>query len=437
MVRNERFLVAGEHFYQPPRQATHARIQDLQTQEVDWNQVISKQCYIPQIENGTLDLASFDFFSTIRKEMENFSFQEAEQLKEVMKERGVGDPFLHVLLPDLSQRDKRILIQAGYSNFVEDTGVAPQWFWAPETALDNATLEVLAQVGYQGVLCAPEQIYGAGGEVDNHPVMLDLENGESILALPFDRPLSSSLAFDQKNNADTYTKSMIIPRIMRLPTSVPLVFWTDGETFGHHDKLAHLFLDYLLRTSLPNNEIEVVGINDLKRIWQKSDYKHGKLRQRTAWSCPHGDLRRWHGACPCDEGLHGGWKTHFSNGLKRFNAQVDVVLGKKLGKDWEEDLICNFSQAFYYSGSKNNKMSLLAAKASALAAQISCGTFFNDPGTSGKINLLFARQSIEHLLDAGQGVLAQKIRKDLLSELSRGVDPTNGKVLTESLAGLL
>ncbi len=442
MANNEKFLVAGEHFYQPPRQASHSRLEHLTENQTDWNTIIAEQCYIPQIENGTLDLASFDFFSTIRQEMNEIAPEQAELLRAAMRERGVGDPFLHVLLPDLSREDKKILITAGFNNFANDVGVNPQWFWAPETALDNETLEVLVEVGYQGVLCAPEQIYDTGGEADNHPIIINLDNGESITALPFDRPISSSLAFANKGNADEYTRSIIIPKIMQLPSSLPLIFWTDGETFGHHDRFAHLFLDYLLKTSLPSNGVEIASINDLQDIWQETDYRSGKLNQRSAWSCPHGNLVRWHGACPCDEGLDGNWKRYFSEGLKHLNQQITDILNQNLDDGWEDELAENFVEHFYHKGFSSDKSidmetSLLAAKASALAAQISCGTFFNNPGTSGKINLLFARQSLENLIDAGYEKEAEEIKAELLATLAKGIDPSNGKNLAESLAGII
>lgn len=434
----ERLAVVGEHFYQPPRRGTHKRVRGIQTDPngKDWSKAIAKECYVPQVQRGTLDHASFDFYTTIRREMASFSPKEAGRLKEAMKARGVGDPFLHVLLPDLNRRDKEILIKAGYLAFKAETKVAPQWFWPPETALDVQTLEVLAKVGYKGVLCAPEQIEGVGYP-DNTPVVLKLPNRSQILALPFDRPFSSSLAFADKSNADQYAQSTIAPRIHRLPESMPLVGWTDGETFGHHAKLADLFLDYLLKESLPNIGIAVLGINQITDVWEKRDYKHGRLKERTAWSCPHGNLVRWNGACPCDGGHNGEWKKYFSSVLRTLNKEVDIILDSQLGKRWPEELAKNFAQYFYYKGAKNSRKSLFAAKASALAAMTSCGTFFESPSTSGNINLLFAQQTLENLKDAGFIQVAGRIQQKLILELSKGVDPYSNKNLAQTFSRFL
>ncbi|MBU0974077.1 hypothetical protein KKD03_00035 [Patescibacteria group bacterium] len=435
----ERFAVIGEHFYQPPRKGSHTRVKKIHTDPhgMDWNNIIIHECYIPQTQNGTLDHVSFDFYTTIRREMLALAPKEVKQLRESMKARGVGDPFLHVLLPDLNKRDKEILVKAGYLAFEEETKVSPKWFWAPETALDNETLETLVKIGYKGVLCAPEQIDIIGTSADNKPIILKLPNKANIIALPFDRPFSSSLAFSEKSNADAYTRSTIIPRIQKLPQSQPLIGWTDGETFGHHVKLADLFLDFLVKESLPNVGIAVLGLNDIQDVWEKKDYQTGKLRERTAWSCPHGNLVRWHGACPCDGGHHGSWKENFSTAISSFNQEIDKILDRELGRRWADDLAQNFSQYFYFTGSRNSKKSLMAVKASALAAMTSCGTFFESPETSGNINMLFIHQALENLKDAGFEQLSQEMKQKMLLTLSKGIDPFTKQNLAQLFSKIL
>lgn len=431
LSKENRYAVIGEHFYQPSRKASHSRLRKVPTdpQGKDWNRIIAQECYIPQTRMGILEHASFDLYTTIRQEMLGIAPRESRQLKEAMISRGVGDPYLHVLLPDLNRRDKKILITAGFLSFKQETRKNPQWFWPPETALDYETLEVLAEVGYAGVLCAPEQISGIGVIVDNKPIIVKLPKGRQITLLPFDRPLSSSMAFADKSNADAYAWGTVVPRIEQLPKSVPLIGWTDGETFGHHAKMAEYFLQYLLTDSLPNAGITLLSINELPEVWEKKDYIEGKLRERTAWSCPHGNLIRWHGPCPCDGGYHGGWKEKFSSALSSFNVKIDEILNAELGKRWEDTLSRNFDRYFKFKGSRNSKNSLLAAKASSLAAMISCGTFFEDPGTSGNINMLFAMQAIEHLKDAGFEDLAIQLQVELATTLSNGTDPKTNLTL--------
>lgn len=434
----QRFSIIGEHIYQPKRKGNHDRVLQLSTDVsgVDWNKRIARECYLPQLRQETLNYVSFDFYTTMRQEMEQIAPEEVNHLKEAMKARGVGDPFLHVLLPDLSTQDKEILINAGRIAFFEETGTYPQWLWVPETALDLDVLTVAKRAGYVGVLCAPEQV-DANREVDNYPVVVRLPKDGDIIILPFDRPFSSDLAFQDKSNADDFLQKVIIQRILRLPKSVPLIAWTDGETFGHHAPFADLFLHYLVSISMPQAGIAVLGINEVLTVWQQQDYVQGKLVERSAWSCKHGNLIRWHGACPCDGGFDGSWKEYFSDALSELNLQVTSILDALLPNDWSKELSKNFTQAFEFSGGTNTIKSLYAAKASVLAAQTSCGAFFDSPQTSGRINMMFVRQTIEHLIDAGQRQFAFVMLKQFMSKISKGIDPHTGKRLDELYADIL
>lgn len=437
--KEQRHIILGEHFYQPPRKGSHHRLQEIETDPdgVDWNEKIAHESYVPQIRKGILEQTSFDFYTTMRQEMEDIAPNEVPDLEEALRDRGVGDPFLHVLLPDLSYEDKLILIEAGRKVFAEQTGEAPLWFWAPETALDMETLEILHECGYIGVICAPEQIEVDHGVVDNRPVKVDLYGSGEMLLLAFDRPVSSSLAFDKKDNADRFAHEIIMPRFDNLPDSLPMVAWTDGETFGHHSAFGDHFLAHLVSTSLPDAGVTVLGINQAMDIWGEEDFVSGSLIERTAWSCPHGDLARWNGACPCDNGFHGGWKSSFMGAVNELNDQITMLVEGELA-DMHGILVDRFEEAFDYEGDENDQeLSLLAAKASALASLTSCGTFFDSPGTSGRINILFVRQALEHLVDAGFRAEAEEVLQSVIEELSEGTDPHSGQLLSEMFTDIL
>ncbi|OIP73581.1 MAG: hypothetical protein COU63_02370 [Candidatus Pacebacteria bacterium CG10_big_fil_rev_8_21_14_0_10_36_11] len=432
-------MILGEHFYQPPRKGAHERVKSIQTDPygVDWNRVIAGESYVPQIQAGLLELSSFDFFATMRKEMENISPESLPDLESALKERGVGDPYLHVLLPDLSYGDKQILIGAGAKLFAEQAGQLPQWFWAPETALDMETLEVLSEFGYIGVICAPEQIDVPNKEIDDRPVKIPLPNGKQFLLLAFDRPVSSALAHHKKENANQFADEVIFPRLDNLPATLPMIAFTDGETFGHHFKFGDMFLRYLMETALPEAGVAMLGINEAMSVWGEGDFLEGNLRERTAWSCPHGDLIRWHGACPCDAGFNGSWKANFSSAVSQLNEVMTRIISMEVD-DYNSKLIDDFEHIFMYQGgSSDPETSLLAAKASAMAAMISCGTFFDSPGTSGRINMLFVRQALEHLRDAGLTVEANEMLQTVKNELHNAINPHTGEYLDEMFADIL
>ncbi len=410
----------GLHLYQPPRRAFHHEIAGIDTDPLhtDWTAKILNQSYRPlslgSSKNVTpsLDIASFDCFGVLRRRISELSLPVYERLCEQMRENGIGDPYLHPLLPDLSDSDKRILIFAGRNAYYRDIGQEPRVFWAPETALDYRTLNILAEAQYQAFICAPEQINRADGKPsDNQPTRVRVSEGRSLIAFPFDRPTSSALAFNAKDNADVFVNQYFVQAQKRVGQHNFLFADTDGETMGWHDPGAIRFLEYLLAHALTDRGFVPISINALLDLTRNVD--EGFLNQRSAWSCPHGDLVRWHGECDCGDGDL-SWKAVFYDAVHRLNAEITQVVAKHI-PDFEAYLLEDFDQALMFSGGTDSirEQSLLAAKASALAAVTSCGTYFEDPHTSGNINILFALQACYHLHDAGLADEANTILESL------------------------
>lgn len=419
-MAGSRFIAAGEHFYQPPRQASHQALRDVSTdpEGKDWTAIIAQQCYVPQSERGTLQLTSFDMLAALRRELAHLSPESYQRVQEAMRTHGVGDSFIHPLLPDLSDRDKSIVVGAGRRAFERESGVSPQWFWPPETALDTPTLEVLAEQGYTGVICAPEQLFLVDGtQPDCQLVTIQLPSGRSILAYPFDRPISSALAFDPKHNAEDFARAFIEPRNNWLPNDRAIVTWTDAETFGHHYPFRDLFWHQLLMNTLRDMGLSLVSINDIAELSPRAI--PAKLVERSAWSCPHGNLIRWNGECACSH-HDARWKAPFAHAFRQFNTGITTVLDTYLSPSWPEYLSETFSDALYNTGGRGSSGvdSLLSAKASALTALTSCATFFDEWGTSGMINILHAQQALHHLCDAGLTNDAETLQRDLHTALA-------------------
>lgn len=216
-----------------------------------------------------------------------------------LKTNGVADTFIHPILPDLNREDKEIVIGAGKESLLRETGIELPFIWVPETALDYETLEVLSEFGYKGVICAPEQVRSFDNRpTDSQPIRIRLDNGKIIYTIPFDRPVSSAIAFRDKSNADQFYCYFIKPTFNGSKRMI--ISYTDGETFGHHWKYGDKFLDYLINVSLPEQGITPISINSLDL---ESIAVDGELYNRSAWSCPHGDLIRWR-----DHRLRWRWK---------------------------------------------------------------------------------------------------------------------------------
>ncbi|KKT34726.1 MAG: Glycosyl hydrolase family [Candidatus Collierbacteria bacterium GW2011_GWF2_44_15] len=413
-------VVVGLHYYQPPRFAAHPLIEGISTdpEGKDWTRIITKECYRPLAEVGVMEKASFDVFQSLLLQLEKIDPPLASLFYKAAKENGIGEPFIHPILPDLSNPDKDIVIRAGVNRFQEITGTHPRFFWPPETAIDTPTLVRLAEAGYEGFICAPQQVYQADGSPsDSTPTIIDLPGGRNIIALPFDQAISSRLAFDPKINADHFANDIFFPRNRGLKENQILLAWTDAETFGHHWKHADKFLDYLLDTSLPHVGLYPIPINQLKL--DKRRLPHGKIIERTAWSCPHGDLVRWHGSCSCHR-EDTSWKKPFYHALGSLNNSVSEILKDSYGENYS-DIV---SQFFYIANAHPELMdtpelALVAAKVSSLTARTSCATFFSSPEVSGKISLLYAYQTLLYLKQSGLEAASAKISTQLYKDLDQ------------------
>lgn len=431
-------IILGLHFYQPPRNAIHPEIANITTdpQKRNWTSIIESECYRPLAEEKVLTKASFDIYQTLLVQLEKLDPQIAKIYQENLTTNGVGEAFLHPILPDLCSQDKQLVILAGLKRFKEITGQQPKYFWPPETAIDTDTLEVLSEYQYQGFICAPEQIIQNDGRAsDSRPTLINLPSGRRIIALPFDRPISSRLAFDPKKNADFFTHNFITPRTHNLTSDQVALAWTDAETFGHHWPMGDKFLTYLLDNSLPQAGLNPISINDLKL--NIGNLPEGRIVERSAWSCPHGNLIRWHGNCGCSWDGNSSWKSPFYETMKHLNDNITDIVQSEIG-DGYLDLLTDHFHSHYQSHQTSHEASaLINAKISSLVARTSCATFFSQPEVSAHINLLFAYQSLLYLNDAINNKILLKLTTDFYHDLSQTIFPGSNKSALTVLKELL
>lgn len=415
-----REIVVGLHFYQPPREAVHPELDKISTdpEHKNWTAIINHQCYKPLAEEGVLNKVSFDIYQSLLLQLEKIDPETAKIYQKSMVENGIGEAFIHPILPDLSRSDKAIVISAGVKRFKEITGQNPKIFWPPETAIDTETLEVLAGNGYFGFVCAPEQIIQKNGSSsDNQPTVINLSKGKQIVAFPFDRQISSQLAFDPKKNADAFTNSYIKPKNYQSSPTQVIIAWTDAETFGHHYQHGDKFLSYLLGSSLPSIGLYPVSINNLNL--DRPSLPIGKIQERSAWSCPHGNLLRWNDFCGCGGGQNTSWKKPFTSAMDYLNAKVSDILKHELGKGYPSRVASSFYHQLTHPEIVDSpQKALISAKISSLIAKTSCATFFSNPEVSGNINLLYAYQSLLYLKNAGLTQTSENLKSSFFEKLT-------------------
>jgi len=147
--------------------------------------------------------------------------------------------------------------------------------WLSETAVDNETLDLLAQHGILFTILAPHQcarvreraeitlqpvldrLDGAGARWTetpdasvhpNHPYLVRLKDGRSITVFFYNGPQSRAIAFEgllyNGENfawrlARGFDPSDANPQLMHVAT--------DGESYGHHHRHGEMALSYALR----------------------------------------------------------------------------------------------------------------------------------------------------------------------------------------------
>jgi len=328
-------LVVHGHFYQPPRLDPFTGTMPVDSTAAparDWNERISADCYRPNAELGNLGAMSWNLGPTLAGWLETGDpiayrgFVEGDR-----GGNGMAQPFHHAILPLASAADRQTEVRWGLRDFEVRFGRRPTGMWLPETAVDTATLRLLADHGVTHTVLAPWQVVGLdGGEPDTRrPVRLDLGDGRSIVAVLYDGLLSAAVSFDPGAtvDADSFVRDRLVPRLWQepLPRDAPslVVIATDGELYGHHQPLRDQFLARLIGRAAPTElPYSTPALGAAVERAAADGLPAATLRDRTSWSCHHG-IARWGTSCECVP--DGAWKGPLRSALDRLAGGVDAA----------------------------------------------------------------------------------------------------------------
>src|SRR5208282_391863 len=143
MSSGKRFICIHGHFYQPPREnpwLETVEIQDSAAPYHDWNERICAECYAP---NGAARVVNVK--NQIVRIVNNYarlSFNFGPTLMSWLKENARRT--YAMILPLASTRDRITQIRWAIADYKSSFGLKPEGMWLPETAVDSATLELLA-----------------------------------------------------------------------------------------------------------------------------------------------------------------------------------------------------------------------------------------------------------------------------------------------------
>ena len=348
----DRFITIHGHFYQPPRE--NPWLEAIEAQESaypyhDWNERVNDESYAPNAASRILDedgritrivnnyeRISFNFGPTLLAWMETADPETYQSILEADRRSqarfsghgsALAQVYNHMIMPLANLRDRRTLIAWGLHDFESRFGRQAEGMWLPETAVDLASLELLAEAGLRFTVLAPHQaaslrkigdknwrsLDGAGID-PSRPYRINLPSGHSLAIFFYDGRISRAVAFEgllsrgealANRLASAFSSERTWPQLVHIAT--------DGETYGHHHRYGDMALAFAL------DYLEQQGIARLTNYGQHLEHfpptHEVQIIDDTSWSCVHG-IERWRSDCGCNSGGRPGWQQAWRGPLR-------------------------------------------------------------------------------------------------------------------------
>ena len=309
-----RSVILHGHFYQPPRENPWTGVIDPELSAApfhDWNQRIESECYAPVASARVLDaegnvehkdnlysMMSFDVGPTLFEWMEANAAETYAAIidadKKSVSRLGHGNaiamPYHHAILPLASRRDKVTEVKWGIADFKRRFNREPEGMWLPETAVDEETLQVLAEHGILFTILAPHQVE----RVSAHglPLRFKASGGHEIAICTYDARLSADIAFGRLIKDGALLARNLAPDDTMLVTAAAM----DGETFGHHHRFGEMALARAFRILSEREDLRVENFASF--LARNPPVEDAVLVSPSSWSCIHG-VDRWRSDCGC------------------------------------------------------------------------------------------------------------------------------------------
>jgi alpha-amylase/alpha-mannosidase (GH57 family) len=327
-------VVVHAHCYQPPREDPWLEVVEAEPSAApdhDWNARIDRECYarLARVEIRQRDAravardpdaraglsrivnlygwCSFDVGATLCEWLETEAPEtlaamiagDAASVRRWGHGNAIAAPYHHVILPLASQRDRITEVRWGIADFRRRFGRDPEGMWLPECAVDEDTLDVLAEAGIKFTILAPYQVR-AGEDTHGMPVRWRGAKGREIAIVPYDGNLAGEVAFGgllQNAVALAGRLAPASPGANEHARCTTLA--TDGETFGHHHRngevtLANALTRIMQRDLHPGTRLT----NAAALVAAHPPQLDVTLVSPSAWSCAHG-VERWRSNCGC------------------------------------------------------------------------------------------------------------------------------------------
>ena len=365
-----RSIVIHGHFYQPPRDDPWTGAIPVEPSAApyhDWNERIERECYGPV--SKSLASISFDYGPTLLEWMEGAAPETYRAVLAADRASGnaVGMPYHHTILPLSPRRDKTTEVRWGIADFRRRFGREPEGMWLPETAVDDETLDVLADEGIRFTILAPHQVERA--PAGGLPGWYRTAAGRRIALFIYDGPLSHGVAFGPLvNDAAAWLE--------RLTTAAAdlVAIATDGETYGHHHTGGDVTLARVLEALKQRSDVRVENFASF--LARRPPQEDVRLVAPSSWSCPHG-VERWRAECGCraapERPTQQRWRAPLRSALEWLDAEVRAIFereGRPLPTALEHHLLRMFTSCGWFFDDIAGIESVIVLRSAARAIEL-------------------------------------------------------------------
>jgi alpha-amylase/alpha-mannosidase (GH57 family) len=467
-ARPPRYVCIHGHFYQPPRENPWLEAierQDSARPYHDWNERITAECYGPNALSRILEgdrivrivnnyaRISFNVGPTLLSWMEKEAPEVYRSIQDADRESAarfgghgsaLAQAYNHMIMPLANRRDQVTQVRWGLADFRRRFGREPEGMWLPETAVDVASLEVLAGHGIKFTVLAPSQAAAVrvkgeeeweeldGASIDpTRPYELPLPSGRSIVAFFYDGPISRAVAFERLLHRGEDFAGRLLTGFSETRDWPQLVhIATDGETYGHHHRFGDMALAYALHHLEDGGEVKLANYGQY--LEHHPPTHQARVHENTSWSCAHG-VERWRSDCGCSSGragwnqrwrgplraaldwlrdeLAGPYETHLAPLLgdpwQARDASIEVVLDRSSGA--REHFLATHARGELSAAETVCVWKLLEMQRHLMLMYTSCGWFFDDLSGLETVQVLqyaaralqLAREALGHDLEEG------------------------------------
>ena len=298
----------------------------------DWNERISADCYRPNAELGNFGAMSWNLGPTLAGWLQAGDpvayrgFVDGDR-----GANGMAQPFHHAIMPLASAADRLTEVRWGLRDFEVRFGRRPTGMWLPETAVDMATLRLLAEHGITHTVLAPWQVTGSTAGSSTRAVRSAstwATAGRSSAVL-YDGLLSAAVSFDPAATVDADSVRARAGRATALAGATPRGRAADR---GHRHGRGAVrpppaaarpvpLAARRPRGTAPDLPFATPALAVAVEQAAAEGLPAATLRDRTSWSCHHG-IARWGASCECVP--DGTWKGPLRSALDRLAGGVDA-----------------------------------------------------------------------------------------------------------------